>query len=55
MDMRFAFLLTSVLIAGGLTVLVASWFAGSPAHEAGLPAVAGLALLLRLLMIRRRG
>lgn len=55
MDIRFALLLTSVLIAGGLTVLVASWSAGSPAHQAALPALAGLALLLRLLMIRRQG
>lgn len=50
--MRFALLLTSVLIAGGLTVLVASALAGSPAHAAALPALTGLALLLRLLMIR---
>lgn len=54
MNIRFALLLTSVLIAGGLTVLVGSWFAGSPAFAASLPALAGLALLLRLLMIRRQ-
>jgi len=55
MDIRFALLLSSVLTAGGLTVLVASWVAGSPAYEAALPAVAGLTLLVRFLMIRRQG
>ena len=54
MDMRFALLLTSVLIAGGLTVLVGSWLAGTPTYEAALPALAGLALLVRLLLIRRQ-
>jgi hypothetical protein len=54
MDMRFALLIALVLTAGGLTVLIAALFAGSPGQlAAGLPAVAGAALVLRLLTARR--
>jgi len=54
MDMRFALLIALVLTAGGLTVLVASLVAGGPGQLAGaLPALAGLALLARLVLARR--